>query len=76
MIGVGVFQEYYQTHQLKEYSASSVSWIISFELFFMFLGVSASPLISILLSAIITDTHDVRGLLSVKFTITTVLVTC
>ena len=24
---VGVFQEYYQTHQLKEYSASDVAWI-------------------------------------------------
>jgi MFS family permease len=35
---IGVFQEYYQTHQLKDYSASSVSWIVSFELFFMFLG--------------------------------------
>ena len=35
---IGVFQDYYQTHQLREYSASSVSWIISFELFFMFLG--------------------------------------
>ena len=24
---VGVFQEYYETHQLKEYSASDVAWI-------------------------------------------------
>lgn len=24
---VGVFQEYYQTHQLKQYSASDVAWI-------------------------------------------------
>ena len=24
---VGVFQEYYQTHQLKEYSASDIAWI-------------------------------------------------
>ena len=24
---VGVFQEYYQTHQLNEYSASDVAWI-------------------------------------------------
>lgn len=37
---VGVFQDYYSTHQLKSYSASTVSWIISCELFFMFLGVS------------------------------------
>lgn len=24
---VGIFQEYYQTHQLKEYSASNIAWI-------------------------------------------------
>jgi hypothetical protein len=24
---IGVFQDYYQTHQLKEYSASDISWI-------------------------------------------------
>lgn len=24
---VGVFQEYYQTHQLKDYTASNISWI-------------------------------------------------
>ena len=24
---VGVFQDYYQTHQLKEYTASDISWI-------------------------------------------------
>ncbi|KAK9447082.1 major facilitator superfamily domain-containing protein [Limtongia smithiae] len=35
---IGVFQDYYETHQLINYSESTVSWIISFELFFMFLG--------------------------------------
>lgn len=24
---VGIFQEYYQTHQLKEYTASNIAWI-------------------------------------------------
>ena len=24
---VGIFQEYYQTHQLKEYTASDIAWI-------------------------------------------------
>lgn len=24
---VGIFQEYYQTHQLKQYSASEIAWI-------------------------------------------------
>ena len=24
---VGIFQDYYQTHQLKEYSASNIAWI-------------------------------------------------
>ncbi|KAK0848485.1 hypothetical protein LTS02_014051 [Friedmanniomyces endolithicus] len=35
---IGVFQEYYQTHQLRAYSASTVSWISSLEVFFMFAG--------------------------------------
>ncbi|KAK4539674.1 hypothetical protein LTR36_010437 [Oleoguttula mirabilis] len=32
----GVFQNYYQSDQLKDYSPSSVSWISSLEAFFMF----------------------------------------
>ncbi|KAL1896075.1 hypothetical protein Sste5346_004814 [Sporothrix stenoceras] len=35
---IGVFQDYYQTHQLKNDSESKVSWIVSLQLFFMFLG--------------------------------------
>ncbi|KAK4574003.1 hypothetical protein LTR86_001764 [Recurvomyces mirabilis] len=35
---VGVFQAYYQTHQLSSYAPSTVSWISSLELFFMFGG--------------------------------------
>lgn len=35
---IGIFQDYYLTHQLQRYSESTVSWIVSFELFFMFLG--------------------------------------
>ncbi|KAH8667005.1 monocarboxylate transporter [Xylariales sp. PMI_506] len=35
---IGVFLDYYQTHQLKNLSASTVSWIVSLELFFMFIG--------------------------------------
>lgn len=42
---VGVFQEYYQNDLLREYSASTVSWIPSLELFFM-LGMVRSFLIS------------------------------
>lgn len=37
---IGVFQEYYQTHQLSNYSASTISWIPSLEAFMMFFGVS------------------------------------
>lgn len=37
---IGVFQEYYQTHQLSQYSASTISWIPSCEAFMMFFGVS------------------------------------
>ena len=32
---IGVFQAYYQTHQLKNYSASAVAWIPSVEIFMM-----------------------------------------
>ncbi|MCJ1457942.1 hypothetical protein MMC28_008311 [Mycoblastus sanguinarius] len=35
---IGVFQAYYQTHQLKNYSPSTISWIPSLEVFVMFLG--------------------------------------
>ena len=35
---IGVFQEYYQQTLLSEYSASSVAWIPSMEVFMMFLG--------------------------------------
>ncbi|KAK4955109.1 hypothetical protein LTR10_007303 [Elasticomyces elasticus] len=35
---IGVFQEYYQTHQLSQYDPSTVSWISSLEAFFMFAG--------------------------------------
>ncbi|KAF2021995.1 MFS general substrate transporter [Aaosphaeria arxii CBS 175.79] len=33
---VGVWQNYYQTHQLREYSPSTVAWISSCEIFVMF----------------------------------------
>ncbi|EFR00365.1 monocarboxylate transporter [Nannizzia gypsea CBS 118893] len=33
---IGVFQEYYQTHQLQSYSTSSISWILSLEPFVLF----------------------------------------
>ncbi|KAI9723733.1 MAG: hypothetical protein M1812_001033 [Candelaria pacifica] len=35
---IGVFQEYYQTHQLKAYSPSTIAWIPSLETFVMFAG--------------------------------------
>ncbi|KAL0255002.1 hypothetical protein SLS55_009527 [Diplodia seriata] len=35
---IGVFQEYYQTHQLSQYSPSTISWIPSCEAFMMFFG--------------------------------------
>lgn len=37
---VGVFQEYYQTRLLPQYSASEISWIPSLQIFFMFAMVS------------------------------------
>lgn len=33
---IGVFQEYYQTHQLQSYTASSISWILSLEPYILF----------------------------------------
>jgi MFS family permease len=35
---IGVFQEYYSSHELKEYSASTIAWIPSLEVFMMFCG--------------------------------------
>lgn len=35
---IGVFQEYYQEHQLSAYSPSDVAWIPSLEAFMMFFG--------------------------------------
>ncbi|KZM19640.1 uncharacterized protein EKO05_0004235 [Ascochyta rabiei] len=34
---LGVFQTYYQTHQLASYSPSAIAWIASIEIFMMFL---------------------------------------
>ncbi|KAF2007257.1 MFS general substrate transporter [Amniculicola lignicola CBS 123094] len=34
---IGVFQTYYQTHQLSEYSPDTVAWISSCEIFVMFI---------------------------------------
>ncbi|KAL4861278.1 hypothetical protein BDV12DRAFT_208164 [Aspergillus spectabilis] len=36
--GIGIFQDYYQSHQLQSYSSSTISWIASLELFIMFAG--------------------------------------
>ncbi|KAI1086281.1 MFS general substrate transporter [Rostrohypoxylon terebratum] len=36
---IGVFQAYYTTHQLRDYSASTIGWIPSVETFMLFLGV-------------------------------------
>ncbi|KAK9346744.1 major facilitator superfamily domain-containing protein [Lipomyces starkeyi] len=33
---IGVFQDYYETHQLKHLSSSTIGWIASLQLFFMF----------------------------------------
>ena len=35
---VGVFQDYYQTHQLRQYSPSEIAWIPSLQVFFMLAG--------------------------------------
>lgn len=35
---IGIFQEYYQGHQLAEYTPSTIAWIPSMEVFLMFAG--------------------------------------
>lgn len=35
---VRVYQEYYETHQLQDQSSSSIAWIGSLQLFFLFGG--------------------------------------
>ena len=40
--GIGVFQAYYENHQLKNYSSSTISWITSLEIFFMLFMVRPS----------------------------------
>ncbi|OBU01196.1 hypothetical protein VE01_00641 [Pseudogymnoascus verrucosus] len=35
---IGIFQDYYQGHQLKEYTPSTIAWIPSMEVFLMFAG--------------------------------------
>ncbi|ETI25195.1 hypothetical protein G647_04568 [Cladophialophora carrionii CBS 160.54] len=35
---IGVFQDYYQSHQLKEYTSQEIAWIPSLEAFMMFIG--------------------------------------
>ncbi|KAF2202891.1 MFS general substrate transporter [Delitschia confertaspora ATCC 74209] len=52
---VGVFQSYYQTHQLREYSPSTVAWISSCEIFVMFVP---GPIVGFLY-----DNHGPRYLL-------------
>jgi MFS transporter, MCT family, aspergillic acid transporter len=34
--GVGVFQDYYETDLLRQYSASKIAWIPSLQIFFMY----------------------------------------
>lgn len=47
--GIGIFQDYYQSHQLRNYSPSAVSWIASLELFIMFAGVRSFLSLSLFL---------------------------
>lgn len=35
-VGIGTFQSYYETDLLKEYSASTIAWIPSMQIFFIY----------------------------------------
>lgn len=48
-VGIGVFQDYYQSTFLKSYTASDISWIGSLELFIMLAGVSSYNLFLVVL---------------------------
>ncbi|ORY08692.1 major facilitator superfamily domain-containing protein [Clohesyomyces aquaticus] len=52
---VGVFQSYYQTHQLSQYSPSTIAWISSCQIFVMFLP---GPIVGF-----VYDNHGPRYLL-------------
>ena len=45
MTGVGVFQNYYESTLLSQYSASTIAWIPSLQIFFMYAMVGSSPCI-------------------------------
>lgn len=47
VLGIGIFQDYYEHNQLKAYSSSTVAWIPSVESFMMFFWVCQSPAILI-----------------------------
>lgn len=47
VLGIGIFQDYYEHNQLKSYSSSTVAWIPSVESFMMFFWVCQSPAILI-----------------------------
>lgn len=40
LLGIGTFQQYYQTELLQRYSPGTISWIPSLQIFFMFAMVS------------------------------------
>ena len=71
---VGVFQEYYQTHQLKEYSASDVAWIPALQ--------SMEPIFFVHLSrlSLLSNKQSFSCCLvdplSAKYSMTMALVTC
>ena len=67
-VGIGVFQEYYQNDLLKQHSPSTVSWIPSFQIFFMLGLVSFSPG---MLTVVVTDhCHPPRDHSSAPYTTT------
>jgi hypothetical protein len=43
LLGIGIFQTHYQTHQLASYAPSTVAWIPSTESFMMFFWVRRFP---------------------------------
>jgi hypothetical protein len=44
---IGAFQEYYETGPLKDYSASTISWIPSLQIFFMMAMVTLDLLLGV-----------------------------
>lgn len=60
--GVGVFQNYYESTLLSQYSASTIAWIPSLQIFFMYAMVGCSDALSSLVLSLLIYSFSTRAL--------------